>query len=150
MQAWTSHNPMRNALILADGPAVMFELMGCEHLNDGLPGIDDLRNSTSRTVMAKGDKSPLHMACWADWIADLLQMHGGGNRRIAIDKLAVAHDATIPGRRVRCGLHGHRSFERAARPVGAGPVTRSEFRASSTPARARIPELCRSLHLRVS
>ena len=87
MQVWTAHNPMRYALILTDGPAVMFEFRGCEHLNDGLPGIDDLRNSTSWMFMAKGDKSLLHTARWADEITELLQVHGGGNRRIAIDKL---------------------------------------------------------------
>lgn len=87
MQVWTAHNPMRYALIVTDGPAVMFEFKGCEHLNDGLPGIDELRNSTSWTFMAKGDKSPRHMARWADEITELLQVHGGGNRRIAIDKL---------------------------------------------------------------
>ncbi len=87
MQDWTAHNPIRYALILTDGPAVMFELKGCEHLNAGLPGVDELRNSISWTFMAKGDRSPQHMALWAEEITDLLQAHGGGNRRIAIDKL---------------------------------------------------------------
>lgn len=43
MQVWTLHNPMRYALILAGGPAVMFEFKGCLHVNDGLPGIDEVR-----------------------------------------------------------------------------------------------------------
>lgn len=31
MQVWTLHNPMRYALILAGGPAIMFEFKGCMH-----------------------------------------------------------------------------------------------------------------------
>ena len=31
MQVWTLHNPMRYALIFAEGPAIMFEFKGCEH-----------------------------------------------------------------------------------------------------------------------
>lgn len=37
MSIWTMHNPSRYALIVADGPAVMFEFEGAEHVNDGLP-----------------------------------------------------------------------------------------------------------------
>ena len=43
MQVWTLHNPMRYALILAGGPAIMFEFKGCLHQSEGLPGIDELR-----------------------------------------------------------------------------------------------------------
>src|SRR6056297_4178430 len=41
MQVWTLHNPMRYALIFADGPAMMFEFKGCMQQSEGLPGIDE-------------------------------------------------------------------------------------------------------------
>ncbi|WP_108858794.1 Xaa-Pro peptidase family protein [Ruegeria sp. Alg231-54] len=87
MQVWTSHNPVRYAMILADGPAILWEFKGCEHLNDGLPGIDEIRTAVSWMFMTKGDKAPAGVNLWADEIADLVHQHGGGNRRFAADKL---------------------------------------------------------------
>ena len=43
MQSWTLHNPMRYALVLAGGPANMFELTGCLHQSE-----PDLRVAGSR------------------------------------------------------------------------------------------------------
>ena len=87
MQVWTAHNPMRYALILAGGPAILFEFKGCEHLADGLPGIDEIRNSITWMFMNKGDKADGFLAEWAAEILDLVRQHGGGNRRLAVDKL---------------------------------------------------------------
>ena len=56
MQVWTAHNPMRYALILASGPAIMFEFKGCEHLNIGLPGIDEVRPAITWMFMNRGNK----------------------------------------------------------------------------------------------
>jgi len=87
MQVWTSHNPVRYAMILAEGPAILWEFKGCEHLNGGLPGIDEIRSAVSWMFMTKGDKAVEGVETWADEIADLLLQHGGGNKRIAVDKL---------------------------------------------------------------
>ncbi len=87
MQVWTAHNPMRYALILADGPAVMFEFKGCEHLNEGLPGIDEIRTAQGWMFMSHGDKAPAQVGDWADEIADLMRQHVPGNMRLAADKL---------------------------------------------------------------
>ncbi|AZV78109.1 aminopeptidase P family protein [Parasedimentitalea marina] len=87
MQVWTSHNPVRYAMILADGPAILWEFKGCEHLNDGLPGIDELRTAVSWMFMSKGDKAAAGVEVWADEIADVLRQYGGGNKRFAADKL---------------------------------------------------------------
>ncbi|MEM7215734.1 MAG: Xaa-Pro peptidase family protein [Pseudomonadota bacterium] len=87
MQVWTLHNPMRYALILAGGPAIMFEFKGCLHQSAGLPGIDDLRIAKTCMFMGSGDKVGAATAEWADEIADLIHQHGGGNTRIACDKL---------------------------------------------------------------
>jgi len=87
MQVWTSHNPIRYAMILANGPAIMWEFAGCEHLNDGLTGIDEIRTAVSWMFMSKGDKAPASVETWADEIADVLRQYGGGNKRFAADKL---------------------------------------------------------------
>lgn len=87
MQVWTLHNPMRYALILAGGPAIMFEFKGCLHQSQGLPGIDALREARTWMFMASGDKLEAATDHWADEIVDLVQQYGGGNRRIACDRL---------------------------------------------------------------
>jgi len=92
MQVWTLHNPMRYALILADGPAIMFEFKGCLHLSEGLPGIDELRIAKTWMFMASGDKVGEATSHWADEIVDVVRQHGGGNSRIACDKLDGAGD----------------------------------------------------------
>jgi Xaa-Pro aminopeptidase len=87
MQVWTLHNPMRYALIFAEGPAIMFEFKGCAHLCAGLETIDELRIATSWMYMAAGDRAEERLAGWAGEIADLMREHGGGNRRLACDRL---------------------------------------------------------------
>lgn len=99
MQVWTAHNPMRYALILANGPAIMFEFKSCEHLNIGLPGIDEIRTAITYMFMARGDRSERYTEDWAAEIADLVKTHGGGNTRLAADKLdtSACHALTSRG-----------------------------------------------------
>ncbi|MCW3784556.1 M24 family metallopeptidase [Defluviimonas salinarum] len=89
MQVWTAHNPMRYALILAGGPAILFEFKGCEHLAQGLPGIDEVRTAITYMFMSRGDQTRGFVEDWADEIADLVRSHGGGNMRLAADKLDI-------------------------------------------------------------
>jgi Xaa-Pro dipeptidase len=98
MQVWTLHNPMRYALIFADGPAIMFEFKGCEHLCVGLETIDELRLATTWMFMAAGDQAELRVNRWAAEIADLIREHGAGNNRLACDKLE------LPGLHALTGL----------------------------------------------
>ena len=98
MQVWTLHNPMRYALIFADGPAIMFELKGCMKQSAGLPGIDELRTARTCMFMALGDRSDTARGAWADEIADLVRVHGGGNRRIACDRLDGADTHALESR----------------------------------------------------
>ena len=87
MQVWTAHNAIRYALIFAEGPAILFEFKGCHHLCDGLEGIDEIRTAISWIYMTAGDRSDERLSAWSAEIADLVQTHGGGNRRLAIDKI---------------------------------------------------------------
>ena len=87
MQVWTAHNAIRYALIFADGPAIMFEFKGCHHLCDGFETIDEVRNSIAWIYMSVGDRIDERVSQWGAEIADLVDLHGGGNRRIAIDKV---------------------------------------------------------------
>ena len=86
MSIWTAHNPMRYALILNGGPGIMFEFKGCEHLNDGLPAIDELRIAVSWMFMARGERAGEGLTQWADEIASELRAHGG-NMRLGVDRM---------------------------------------------------------------
>jgi Xaa-Pro aminopeptidase len=87
MQLWTMHETVRYALIFADGPAIIFEFKGREHLCRDLPGIDEIRNSRSWHYMSHGYRLDERVNQWADEIADLVKTHGGGNRRVAMDRI---------------------------------------------------------------
>ena len=87
MQVWTLHNATRYALILNGGPAILFEYAGCEHLADGLDGIDEIRLAKSFVYHAAGSRGPAKAEGFAAEIAALVREYGGGNRRLAIDKV---------------------------------------------------------------
>jgi len=87
MQVWTAHNAVRYALIFADGPAVMFEFKGCHHLCEGYEGIDEVRDSISWIYLTAGDRADERLVQWSAEIAELMRIHGGGNHRLAMDKL---------------------------------------------------------------
>ena len=87
MQVWTIHNPLRYALVFADGPNIMFEFKGCEHLCHGLPAIDEVRTAVGWMFMSYGDRAGEQVSKWADEIEDLIKLHGGGNKRVAVDRM---------------------------------------------------------------
>ena len=87
MQVWTAHNAIRYALIFAEGPGIMFEFKGCEHLCNGYEGIDEVRNSIAWIFMAAGDRAEERLEDWGSEISDLMRQYGGGNNRLAVDKL---------------------------------------------------------------
>lgn len=87
IQLWATHNATRSALILNGGPAIAFEYKGMEHLMADLETIDEVRPNISWFYGVVGDRIDRQVEAWADEIDALLRRHGGGNRRLAVDKL---------------------------------------------------------------
>jgi Xaa-Pro dipeptidase len=87
MQIWTLRNPARYVFVAADGPMVMFEFAGCHHLLKGLDEIDEIRTATSWFYFTSGPNMEQKAGRWAAEIADLVAQYGGGNRRLAVDRL---------------------------------------------------------------
>lgn len=87
MQVWTLHNPSRYVLACTDGPTICFEYAQAMHLAEGLDMVDEVRPSISWFYFATGPRLEERAAKWADEIADLVGRHGGGNMRLAVDKL---------------------------------------------------------------
>ncbi|MDE0096062.1 MAG: aminopeptidase P family protein [Gammaproteobacteria bacterium] len=97
MQVWTMHNFCRYALILTAGPSVMFELPTGMHLLEGLETIDEVRTAWSTDYFVIGYRTTEIAANWASEIGDLVRQHGGGNRRLAVDRLDVDTAAALTG-----------------------------------------------------
>ena len=83
MAIWTMHDPVRYALIVADGPVVMFESEGALHLSEGLPGVDEVRQATTWMFLTAGDAVKRNVEAWAGEIREIL----GGPGTLAADRL---------------------------------------------------------------
>lgn len=86
MQVWCLHNPVRYVFIATEGPVVLFEFLHCEFLAEGLETVDEVRPGTSAVHLMAGANARDAIRRWAAEIADLVQAHGGGNTRLAIDR----------------------------------------------------------------
>ncbi|UTW13048.1 M24 family metallopeptidase [Marinobacterium rhizophilum] len=87
MQVWTAHNAARYAMVFAAGPVIMWEFHNCEHLCSHLEAVDEIRSAINWAYFGAGPRVSEKAAQWAAEIADLLRHHGGGNMRLAVDKM---------------------------------------------------------------
>ncbi len=87
MQVWMTHNASHYALVGADGYAIDFEYGGAEHVAEGIETIDEVRKATSWFYFAAGSRLDERVNAWADEIAGILRARGGGNLRLAVDKM---------------------------------------------------------------
>jgi Xaa-Pro aminopeptidase len=87
MQLWVAHNATRHCFVAADGPVVLFDYHGCEHLSDHSGVVDEVRPAISWIYLYGGEQVPERVERWADEIADLVGLHGGGNMQLAVDHL---------------------------------------------------------------
>ncbi len=95
MQVWTMHNFCRYALVMTGGPSIMFELTTGMHLLEGLETIDEIRPAWSTDYFVTGYRTEEIAAKWAGEVADLVRQHGGGNLRLAVDRLDVDTAAAL-------------------------------------------------------
>ena len=87
MQIWTMHNPSRYTVICTDGPT------SASNMRRRCIWRRACRWSMRCVPASAGSISPAvpHLEAsakqWADEIADLVRQHGGGNMRLAVDKM---------------------------------------------------------------
>ncbi len=86
MQLWCLHNAVRYAFVATEGPVVLFDFHGSAHLSDHLPLVDEVRSGRPWFYFKSGERVAAHAGAWAAELADLVRAHGGGNRRLALDK----------------------------------------------------------------
>ena len=88
----------RYCFLPTEGPVVLFDTEEFTQTASELESIDELRPPINCRGSYVGDNAPAHVAQWADEIADLLATHGGGNRRLAVDRCEPAQTLSLAAR----------------------------------------------------
>lgn len=88
MQIWCAHYETRCVFVATEGPVVLFDYAKLPHLAEGLPTVDEYRVLPSFYYFAAGPRGEEKAKIFGDQIADLVRQHGGGNRRLAVDRLS--------------------------------------------------------------
>jgi Xaa-Pro aminopeptidase len=86
MPVWTMHAPGRYIFVATEGPVVLFEFGATKHVSAGSSVVDETRNSTPWFYFLAGSRIAEKAAIWAKEVVDLVIRHGGGNRRLAVDR----------------------------------------------------------------
>jgi Xaa-Pro aminopeptidase len=90
MQLWMTHNASHYALVCADGYAIAFEYGKSEHVAKGIETVDEVRTATTWFFFSAGSRLAERVEKWADEIVDIMRLRGGGNMRLAVDKMEPA------------------------------------------------------------
>lgn len=89
MPLWAAHNQSRACFVATNGPLILFEYDGAYFLAEHLPLIDEMRPMRYCFYFFAGDDIEKVSAEFAAEIVDLVTAHGGGNHRLAADKLEI-------------------------------------------------------------
>ena len=89
MQLWNAHNPFRALLLCADGYMVIWDYKLAPFLTEFNPLVRDRRSGASFFYFSGGDKSAEVAERFASEVRDLVLEHGGGNMRLAVDKIML-------------------------------------------------------------
>ena len=112
MQVWCSHYETRCVFVALDCPVVLFDYSNHPHLAEDLPTIDEYRVLPVFYYFARGYRGEEWAVKFADQIADLMQKHGGGNTRLAVDRLSIMGTDALRARGLHL-VHGEPITERA-------------------------------------
>ncbi|NNE52115.1 MAG: aminopeptidase P family protein [Sulfitobacter sp.] len=86
MQLWNTHNPFRALLVCADGYMVMWDYKNAPFLSKFNPLVREQRSGADLFYFDRGDKVDVAADVFANEVRLLIADHGGGNRRLAVDK----------------------------------------------------------------
>lgn len=89
MQLWNTHNPFRAVLVCADGYMVIWDYKNSPFLSKFNPLVREQRSGADLFYFDRGDKIDVAADVFAAQVRDLIIEHGGGNLRLAADKLMI-------------------------------------------------------------
>ena len=87
MQVYGQHNPDRYVLVPAEGPVVLFDGYRARDFTGFPETVDECRPATLFYFETKGGRVDESAAALVAEVAELVRAHGGGNRRLAVDRL---------------------------------------------------------------
>jgi len=88
MQLWSSHNEVRYVYVPTEGPVRLFELGGESLFGEGLPTVDEVRPSIPFLYFLAGERQAEKARAWATDLDAVIRERSGGNRHVAIDRMA--------------------------------------------------------------
>ena len=98
MPVFRMHFPIgQYCFIPVEGPVVLFDSPEFAQGAKELETIDEMRPPTNCREADVGENAAAHVMRWANEIADLLSTHGGGNRRLALDRCEPAQTLALAG-----------------------------------------------------
>ena len=86
MQLWNTHNPFRAVLLCADGYMVIWDYKNSPFLSSFNPLVREARSGADFFYFDRGDKAFDAAKVFSGQVRELIEEHGGGNRRLAVDK----------------------------------------------------------------
>ena len=89
MQLWNTHNPFRALIVCADGHMVIWDYKNSPFLSTFNPLVKEQRSGADFFYFDRGDMAHVAAEKWAGEVRDLVAEHGGGNMRLAVDKIML-------------------------------------------------------------
>ena len=89
MAIFTGHYPTRYAIVMADGPTILFDAETGISPAEFSSTVDELRPPRNWYYEANGDKVADAAQSWAKEINELMLQHAPENRRLAIDRIGA-------------------------------------------------------------
>ena len=87
MQVWALHNICRYVFIATEGPVILYDYGSTKHLSEGYDLVDEVHTAISHIWFTNGPRQREKVESWVAVMRDLVAKHGGGNKRLAVDKL---------------------------------------------------------------
>jgi Xaa-Pro dipeptidase len=87
MQVFTSRNPARYVFLPLEGPTILFEFTGAEHLGEGFETIDEIRTATTASYVAAGPAVADVERRWAAEMAQLINESVGADARVGLERV---------------------------------------------------------------
>ena len=86
MTVWTARTSARYLLVFADGPTILYDFFGCEHLAQGLPTLDEIRPALGLCHVSSGAAPEAAGRAFAAEVDSLVRQHLGNERLLAVDR----------------------------------------------------------------
>ena len=140
MQLWCLHNPVRYCFVATEGPVVLFDFYQGGEAEVSV--ITERRKATPWFYFESSYREEEHARAWAAELAALIREHGGGNRRLCVDKVDPPGAAALTAEGVE--ILASQAFTEEARKIKHPEEIKAMRRAVHT-AEVGMAEMWRNL-----